>query len=211
MGINFGSMSTTPAAGGITEVNTGSGIVLDLSKGSLLDLTKREPGLKNIIIGAGWDANDSVPAFDLDVSAFALNSNMKISSGADVIFFNNKTVPGVALQGDNTTGSGEGDDEQIFVTLDAVNPSVMAIDIVINIYEAQQRRQTFGMVKNSYIRIVNKDTGNEIGRYRLKEDFGSSTAVIAGRLKRDGADWQFEAIGEGKVVSSLNDIAALYM
>lgn len=210
MGINFGAMNcaaTTPAN---TDAQPGAGIALDLTKGTILDLTKREPGLSHVIVGAGWDANNSVPAFDLDVSAFLLNANMKISSGSDVIFFNNKSSNGVTLLGDNTTGSGDGDDEQITVDLSQVSSNIVAIDFVINIFEATERRQTFGMVQNSYIRILNQDTGAEICRFRLKEDYGSSTAVVAGRLKRDGSEWQFEAIGEGKVVKSLNDIAALY-
>lgn len=209
MGINFG---TTSAVNTTTEVQTLTGISLDLHKGALLDLTKREPGLKHIIAGVGWDANNAVPAFDLDISAFLLNADKKITSAADIIFFNNRSASGVTISPDNRSGSGEGDDEQITIDLDAVPANIMAIDFVVNIFEAQARRQTFGMVKNSYIRLLNSDNNNaELCRFRLKEEYGSSTAVIFARLKRDGSDWQFETLGEGKVAKDLNDIAALYM
>lgn len=209
MGINFG---TTSAVNTTTEVQTPTGISLDLHKGALLDLTKREPGLKHIITGVGWDANNAVPAFDLDISAFLLNADKKITSAADIIFFNNRSASGVTISPDNRSGSGEGDDEQITIDLDAVPANIMAIDFVVNIFEAQARRQTFGMVKNSYIRLLNSDNNNaELCRFRLKEEYGSSTAVIFARLKRDGSDWQFETLGEGKVAKDLNDIAALYM
>lgn len=209
MGINFG---TTSAVNTTTEVQTPTGISLDLHKGALLDLTKREPGLKHIIAGVGWDANNAVPAFDLDISAFLLNADKKITSAADIIFFNNRSASGVTISPDNRSGSGEGDDEQITIDLDAVPANIMAIDFVVNIFEAQARRQTFGMVKNSYIRLLNSDNNNaELCRFRLKEEYGSSTAVIFARLKRDGSDWQFETLGEGKVAKDLNDIAALYM
>lgn len=212
MGINFGNLGSAPSTG-IQEVQTSTGgITLDLSKGALLDLTKREPGLKNVIAGVGWDANNSVPAFDLDISAFLLNANHKVIDASHIIFFNNKSAFGVTLSGDNLTGSGEGDDEQIMINLDQVSADITAIDFVVNIFDAQNRRQTFGMVSNSYIRLLNHDKGDaELCRFRLKEEYGSSTGVIFARLKRDGADWQFEAIGEGKVVKDLNDIAALYM
>lgn len=212
MGINFGDMSNQPNTANITEVNTPTGgVTLDLAKGALLDITKREPGLKNVIVGAGWDANTSVPAYDLDVSAFMLNSNMKITSANDIIFFNHKSAPGITLLGDNLTGSGEGDDEQIEIHLDEIPTSVAAIDFVVNIFEASQRRQTFGMVQNSYIRLLNHDKNDsEICRFRLKEDYGTATAVIFARLIRNGSEWEFKTIADGKVVRDLNDIAALY-
>lgn len=210
MGINFGNLGgTTPTA---APASNASVDILDLNKGDLLDLTKTEPGLKNVLIGAGWDANNSVPAFDLDISAFMLNAQGKFGTTDRIIYFKNKSNHGVTLSGDNTTGSGEGDDEQIVVNLDQVPADVVRIDFVINIYEAQERRQTFGMVNNSYIRVMNHDNGDaELCRFRLKEDYASSTAVIIASLKRGGDGWQFEAVGEGKVVRNLNDIAALYM
>lgn len=210
MGINFGNLGSTNTTA--TPASTGAVNILDLNKGDLLDLTKTEPGLKNVLIGAGWDANNSVPAFDLDISTFLLNSQGKFVSTDRIIYFKNKSNHGVTLSGDNTTGSGEGDDEQIVVNLDQVPADVVRIDFVINIYEAQQRRQTFGMVNNSYIRVMNHDNGDaELCRFRLKEEYASSTAVIIASLKRGGDGWQFEAVGDGKVVRDLNDIAALYM
>ena len=202
MGINFGTMGSS----------NNNGIVLNLEKGALLDLTKREPGLKNVIAGVGWDANTTVPAFDLDISAFMLDANMKIHAASDIVFFNNKTAPGVTLSGDNRSGDGDGDDEQIVLNLDQIPANVQAVDFVVNIFDAQNRRQTFGMVKNSYIRLMNHDKNDaEICRFCLKDEYGSSTAVVFARLQRDGSEWNFKALGEGKVVKDLNDIAALYM
>ena len=158
------------------------------------------------------DANNTVPAFDLDISAFLLNDNMKITSANDIVFFNHKSASGVTLSGDNRSGDGEGDDETIIIDLESVPSTVHAIDFIVNIFEAQTRRQTFGMVSNSYIRLLNHDKNdNEMCRFRLKDDYGSSTAVVFARLKRDGSEWTFATIGEGKVVKDLNDIAALYM
>lgn len=212
MGINFGSMGNSNTSGDIQEVSTQNGVVLDLSKGSLLDLNKIEPGLQKILVGAGWDANNTVPAFDLDLTAFMLNDNMKITSALDIIYFNNKSSAGVSLSGDNRTGSGEGDDESITIDLSQIPSNVKAIDFVVNIYDAMNRHQTFGMVSNSYIRILNSDKNNEeMCRFRLKGEYASSTAVILGRLERNGSDWNFRAVGEGKVVADLNGIAALYM
>ena len=211
MGINFGTAAINTGAQ-INEIRTDTGVILDLGKGSMLDLTKREPGLKRVIAGVGWDANDTVPAFDLDISAFCLNSNNKITNANDIIYFNHTSAPGISISPDNRSGSGSGDDEQLTIDLDMIPSNVQAIDFVVNIFEAQVRRQTFGMVKNSYIRLMNADDNNrELCRFRLRDEYGSSTAVIFARLKRDGSDWQFEAIGDGKVVKDLNDIVALYM
>lgn len=206
MGINFGNMNST------TSASPAAAPLLDLNKGVVLDLTKVEPGLTHVKVGAGWDANNSVPAFDLDLSVFLLNSNMKITGAHDIVFFNNKSASGVTLSGDNRTGDGEGDDETVIVNLNEVPANVQAIDFVINIFEAQTRRQTFGMVHNSYIHLMDMDQNDkELCRFPLKEDYGSSTAVIVARLVRNGTTWNFQTIGEGKVVKDLNDIAAMYM
>jgi tellurium resistance protein TerD len=211
MGINFG-ISNVTSAPAIEKVKTETGaITLNLNKGALLDLTKREPGLKNIILGAGWDVAATVPAFDLDISAFLLNANGKITTGEDIVFFNHKSVSGVELAGDNRTGSGDGDDEEIHITLDNVSAQYSSIEFVVNIFDAMTRHQTFGMVNNSFVRLVNADTNKEICRINLKGDYSSSTAVVFACLKRNGSEWEFESICEGKVIKDLNEVAALYL
>lgn len=213
MGINFGEMNSTPASTApIQEVPLSNGtITLDLTKSAVLDLTKRNPGLSNIVVACGWDTAVSGAAIDLDVSAFMLNSAGKITGGSDVVFFGNQEANGVKLNGDNRTGEGEGDDETMDVALKNVPSNYDSIVFAVNIYDAKNRRQTFGMVNNSYIRILDKDNNNkEICRYRLKDEASSSTAVIFAKLKRNGSEWDFETIGEGKLVDDLNGIAALY-
>lgn len=211
MGINFGN--TAPVSTGITEVPAeNGGFTLDLDKGVVLDLTKREPGLKNIIFAAGWDANTSYPEFDLDVSAFLLNANGKITAADDIIYFKHLNAQGITMSGDSRTGDGDGDDETIAINLEQIPDKYASIVFTINIYEAAVRKQTFGMVKNSYCRLLNADENNkELCRFRLKDDYGSYTAVIVAQLKRDSGEWNFVTVGDGKVVSDLNGIAALYM
>lgn len=198
----------TPTA---TPVVMPSGAVtLDLTKGSILDITKRNPGLKHIKVGCGWDVAGMGAAFDLDVSAFLLGANGKISSGSDVVFFNNMSVPGVKLSGDNRTGVGEGDDETIEIDLSAVSATVSKIVICVTICDAVARQQTFGMVSNSYVRLLDADQGDkDLCMFRLKEDGSTSTAVVFAELSRNGADWDFKAIGEGKQ-GDLNTLAALF-
>lgn len=229
MGINFGGMpsiATTQAAPAaaptatvaeapvIQEVTSPTGgITLDLSKRAILDLTKRNPGLSKCVLAAGWDAAAAGAAgIDLDITAIMLNENGKITSGDDIVYFNNKVIPGVKLNKDNRTGDGEGDDETIDLDLALVDPKYTEIVFVINIFEAAKNKQTFGMVQNSYVRLLDKaENDKELCRFRLKDNYATSTAVIFAKLKRDGSDWQFEAIGEGKVVRDLNDIAAIYL
>lgn len=219
MGINFGDIGGAPAANPTAAVETGTaqqistpqGITLDLDKGAILDLSKQEPGLQHVKLGAGWDVASAGTDFDLDISAFALNSNGKITSVNDVIYFKHPEILGIKLNGDNRTGEGDGDDETIDVDLSLVPAQYSAIAFVVNIYEAQQRRQTFGMVNNSYVRLLNTDAGNkEICRFVLKDDYSTSTGVIFAKLKREGSAWKFEAVGDGKVVKDLNDIAAMF-
>ena len=202
----------TPAvAPAPTPVTMPSGAVtLDLTKGSILDITKRNPGLKHIKVGCGWDVAGMGAAFDLDVSAFLLGANGKISSGSDVVFFNNMSAPGVKLNGDNRTGVGEGDDETIEIDLSAVSATVSKIVICVTICDAVSRQQTFGMVSNSYVRLLDADQGDkDLCMFRLKEDGSTSTAVVFAELSRNGADWDFKAIGEGKQ-GDLNTLAALF-
>lgn len=188
---------------------------LNLSKHEILDLTKKAPTLARCIIAAGWDANVSGgQSFDLDISAFILNEHGRVENPeTDVVFFNALMQQGISLDGDDLTGSSDGDCERIHVDLQNVSPRARSIVFNVNIFEAQEKRQTFGMVRNSYIRILDEDDNErEIARYELKEEFSNSTAVMFAKLNRraDGG-WEFEALGEGVVVKDLNQLLLRFM
>ncbi|MBR2774805.1 MAG: TerD family protein [Selenomonadaceae bacterium] len=176
-------------------------MAISLKKGQKVDLTKTNPGLKNILIGLGWDTNkyDGGKDFDLDASVFLLNGTGKVNSDADFVFYGNlKHVSGaVEHLGDNLTGAGEGDDEQIKIDLSKVPDNVEKIDFTVTIYEAEERKQNFGQVENAFIRVVNEATGEELIRYDLGEDFSIETAVVIGELYRNKGEWKFNAIGSG--------------
>lgn len=212
MAINFSSLDTsTPAP---QEAVATQGISLNLNKGQFLDLGKAAPSLTNVDLAAGWDVSAGGTAFDLDISAYLLNSAGKLNPAnpaGSIVFFNNKSVSGVTLNGDNLTGAGDGDDEVISVNLAAVTPDVEKIVFAVNIFDAQTRGQVFNQVSNSYVRLVNKDTGQEISRFSLKEDFGVETAVIFAELVRNGSTWAFHAIGEGLIAPDLNTIAGRFL
>jgi tellurium resistance protein TerD len=173
---------------------------LSLSKGQNLSLTKTEPGLKKVVIGLGWDprATDG-QQFDLDASAFLLNDAGKVRSEADFIFYNQmKSGCGsVEHTGDNRTGAGDGDDEQIKVDLSRVPADVQRIAITVTIDQADARRQSFGQVANAFVRILNEETGSEVVRFDLSEDMSTETAMIFAELYRHNGDWKFKAIGQG--------------
>ena len=173
---------------------------LSLSKGENLSLEKTEPGLKNVLIGLGWDPRGTDGAdFDLDASAFLLIGDQKVRDHNDFVFFNQKTsgCGSVIHTGDNRTGEGEGDDEQLKVDLSRVPEDVSKIVITVTIYDHESRRQNFGQVDNAFIRIVNDDTGSEIMRYDLKEDYSTETAMVFGELYRNNGEWKFRAVGQG--------------
>ncbi len=176
-------------------------MAVNLQKGQKIDLTKSNPGLKKVMVGLGWDVNkyDSGYAFDLDASAFLLNDLEKVSADSDFIFYNNKNHPSGAVthMGDNLTGAGDGDDEQIKIDLSGVPSNITKIDFTVTINEAEQRKQNFGQVSNSFIRVCNEETGEELIRYDLGEDFSIETSVVVARLYRDGNEWKFNAIGSG--------------
>ena len=174
---------------------------INLSKGQKVDLTKGNASLKHIMVGLGWDGNafDSGADFDLDASAFMCGANGKCPTEKEFVFYGNLEHPSGAVkhQGDNLTGEGDGDDEQIFVDLKAIPESVDKIAFTVTIYEAQERRQNFGQVSNAYIRIVDEDTNQELIRYDLGEDFSIETAIVVGELYRHNGEWKFNAIGSG--------------
>lgn len=208
MGINLGSGFGNLA--GNTNNNAPTGGILNLNKNDVLDLTKRNPGLKKVMLGAGWDTSNSGSDFDLDIAAFLLDANNKFNTVSNVIFFNNKAGRGITLGGDNRTGAGEGDDETINIELDNIDPSIVKIVFVVAIHEAMAKRQTFGMINNSYVRLVDlEQNGKELCRFNLKENGSTATSVIFAELYRNGAEWQFKAVGEGKI-ADLNGVLALY-
>ena len=184
--------------------------ILNLQKNEILDLTKRNPGLKKVTLGAGGDISNGGLDFDIDIAAFLLDANNKFNTVSNVIFFNNKQGQGIALSGDNRTGAGEGDDETILIDLENINPSIQKIVFVVTIHEAQSRRQTFGMVNNSYVRLLDtQNNDRELCRFNLKADGSTATSVLFAELYRDMGEWQFKAVGEGKI-ADLNGVLALY-
>lgn len=174
---------------------------VNLQKGQKVSLTKGNPGLKHVVVGLGWDVNqfDTGGDFDLDAAAFLLTDTGKVAGQGDFVFFGNLTHAsgGVQHMGDNRTGAGEGDDEQICVDLSLVPGNITKIAFTVTIYEAEQRRQNFGQVNNAFIRIYNEQTGEELLRYDLGEDFSIETAAVFGELYKNGNEWKFNAIGSG--------------
>ncbi|MEO9138705.1 MAG: TerD family protein [Jatrophihabitans sp.] len=173
---------------------------VSLSKGGNVSLSKEAPGLTAVLVGLGWDARTTSGAdFDLDASALMVGTSGKILSDSHFIFFNNLTSPDGSVEhtGDNLTGEGEGDDEAIKVNLAGVPAEVDKIVVAVSIYEAEQRQQSFGQVRNAFIRVVNQADNNEITRYDLTEDASSETAMIFGELYRNGNEWKFRAVGQG--------------
>jgi tellurium resistance protein TerD len=152
-------------------------------------------------IGLGWDTNNSSTGsgFDLDASVFILGDNKKIISDSHFVFYNNLKSPDDAVihTGDNLTGDGEGDDEQVKIDLTKINPAVKEICIVVTIHDAIDRKQNFGQVRNSFIRIVDDSNNTELVKYELEEDFSIETAVEFGRIYNKDGQWKFEAIGVG--------------
>ena len=183
---------------------------VSLSKGGNVSLTKQAPSMTAALVGLGWDARSTSGAdFDLDASALMLNAQGKILSDSHFIFFNNLTSPDGSVEhtGDNLTGEGEGDDEAIKVNLATVPPECDKIVFPVSIYEAEQRSQSFGQVRNAFIRIVNQADGAEIARYDLSEDASTETAMVFGELYRNNAEWKFRAVGQG-YASGLAGIAS---
>lgn len=174
---------------------------VSLSKGQKVSLTKGNPGLQRVVVGLGWDTNafDTGGAFDLDSSAFLLSDAGKVTKPEDFVFYGNLHHPsgGVTHMGDNLTGAGDGDDEQIKVDLSKMPPELTKIAFTVTIHEAEQRNQNFGQVSNAYIRIYNEDNGEELLRYDLGEDFSIETAAVFGELYKHGDEWKFNAIGSG--------------
>ncbi|EOS24474.1 tellurium resistance protein TerD [Lachnospiraceae bacterium 3-1] len=174
---------------------------INLTKGQKVDLTKGNPSLKHIMVGLGWDVNafDSGADFDLDAAAFLLGSNGRCPTEKEFIFYGNLEHASGAVKhmGDNLTGEGDGDDEQIKIDLSLIPSNVERVAFTVTIYDSDVRRQNFGQVSNAFIRIVDESTGQELIRYDLGEDFSIETAVVVGELYRHSGEWKFNAIGSG--------------
>ncbi len=175
-------------------------MAISLQKGGNVSLTKTDPGLVNALIGLGWDARSTDGAdFDLDSSVFLVGESGKVLSDAHFVFYNQKTSPDGAVvhSGDNLTGAGEGDDESISVNLPGVDAQIQRIVVAVTIHEAENRKQNFGMVRNAFMRVVNKDNDTELARFDLSEDYSTETAMIFGELYRHNSEWKFKAVGQG--------------
>ncbi|AIQ62094.1 Stress response protein SCP2 [compost metagenome] len=194
---------------------------INLVKGQKIDLTKGNAGLSNVIVGLGWDPAESKGLFgfkkqaniDCDASALLLNADGKLTKKSNLVCFHNKqsACNSVVHSGDNLTGEGDGDDEQIRVNLSAVPADVSRILVVVNIYDAVNRKQDFGMIRSAYIRVANASGGAELVKYNLTDNYSGFTALICGELYRHGSEWKFAAIGEGSQAAHINQLAERYL
>lgn len=176
-------------------------MAINLSKGQKINLTKDNPGLKKVIVGLGWDTNryDGGYDFDLDASAFMIGENGKVNNDLDFVFYNNLEHPSgsVIHTGDNRTGEGDGDDESVLIDFSKIPAGIHKIGITVTIHDAVNRSQNFGQVSNAFVRIVNEETGVEILRYDLTEEFSIETALVFCELYRYDGEWKFSAVGSG--------------
>ena len=200
-------------------------MAVNLQKGQKVDLTKGNAGLKKVMVGLGWDeAEKSGGGFlsglfsgkkvdiDCDAIAFLLDANGRIPDKSDVIYFGNLSHKSgcVKHMGDNLTGAGEGDDEQVLIDLANMPPKYDKIVILVSIYEATNRGQHFGMIQNAFIRIVDADTNKELCQFNLTEDYSGKISMVFGELYRHAGEWKFAAVGEGLSISSVSQLAARY-
>lgn len=194
---------------------------ISLAKGQRISLTKVAPAMHHILVGLGWSTQrySGTHDFDLDASAFLVEANGRTRAENFVFYGSMNTTPDgrkcdpaqcVIHSGDNKIGGdGNNDDEQIIIDLDRVPADIQKIAISCTIYEAALRRQNFGMVENAFIRLVDSDTGNEVARYNMGEDFSTETAVVIAEIYRNNGDWKFNAIGSG-YAGGLANICAQY-
>lgn len=194
-----------------TSMNNNSQGLLNLSKGGVLDLTKQDKVYSKINVGGGWDVVINGPSADLDLSAFLLDRNGRITDiSRQVVFFNQMRQNGIFLNGDNRTGAGEGDDEVMKIDLSQVPSNISKIVACVNIFEAQSKGQTFGLIDNAKVRLVDEDTNQELASFSLKDDYSTDTAIVFAELVRDDNNhWYFHAIGDGKQ-GDLQTIALMF-
>lgn len=192
-------------------------MAISLQKGQKVSLTKDNPGLSKVVVGLGWDEAQRKGFFfkpapiDCDASAILLK-NGKLCDKKDIVYFGNlRHYSGtVNHMGDNLTGEGEGDDEQIVIDLSSVPAEYDRIVVVVNIYSAVSRKQHFGMIRNAFIRIVDFKSNKEMCRYNLTDDYSNMTAMIFGEIYRHNNEWKFNAIGQGTRDASISDLAKRY-
>lgn len=196
---------------------------VSLTKGQKVSLTKENPGLRQIVVGLGWDAAQptggifgglfaSKPAdIDCDASAVLLQ-NGSFRSKDDLVYFGNLTHKSGSVRhtGDNLTGDGDGDDEQILIDLSMVPPQYDRIVIAVNIYAAYQRKQDFGLIRNAFVRVVDHSTNRELVRYNLSENYPGMTAMVFGEVYRHNGEWKFNAIGAGTRDGSISELVKRY-
>ena len=192
---------------------------VSLQKGQKVSLTKGNSGLSAVIVGLGWDEvqqkrgffSPKPQAIDCDASAFLLRSG-RLAGRDDIVYFGNLNHQSgsVLHQGDNLTGAGEGDDEQIIIDLARVPSVYDKIVIVVNIYQAAARKQHFGLIRNAFIRLVDTRNNNELCRYSLTDDYSGMTAMIFGEVYRHEGEWKFNAIGQGTTDDSISELSKRY-
>ncbi|MFC9432581.1 TerD family protein [Nocardia sp. NPDC057030] len=183
-----------------------------LAKGGNVSLSKQAANLSKVAVGLGWDVRTTTGAdYDLDASALATGPDLKVLSDQHFVFYNNLRSPEGSIEhtGDNLTGEGEGDDEVINVDLSATPPTITNIFFPVSIHDADARSQSFGQIRNAFIRVTDATTGVELARYDLTEDASTETAMVFGELYRHNNEWKFRAIGQG-YASGLAGIARDY-
>ena len=172
-----------------------------LAKGQEFNLTEKDPTLRNVKIGVGWDAPPKHEGYDVDIDAvaFLLNRDNRVRMDSDFVFYNNMTTESGSIThgGDNETGEGDGDDEIIHIKVDQLPFDVEKIAFAVTLHNAEERGETFSIVKNAFIRIVNEDTNTELARFDLSEDASNENGIIFGELSREGMGWKFKALGQG--------------
>jgi stress response protein SCP2 len=198
-------------------------VAINLQKGQRVDLTKSNPGLSKIMVGLGWDpvqsggggglfgglfGGSSAANVDCDASVIMLGANDKLQNNKDVIYFGNlKSNDGsVQHSGDNLTGDGDGDDEQVMIDLSRVPSNIQKLVFVVNIYDCVKRKQHFGMIKNAFIRVVNPGNNQELLHYNLTDNYSGLTCLVTGEIYRHGNEWKFAAIGSGTNAASLSEV-----
>jgi tellurium resistance protein TerD len=185
---------------------------VNVIKGQRLDLTKGNPGLKILKVGLGWDVNEmSGVSFDLDAFCFGLNNQGKLADMSHVCYFNQLSIlnGAVSHSGDNLTGAGAGDDETIVVNLEKVPASIDKLIIAVNIYDAANKKQNFGMVRNAFVRCYDGENGQELMRYDLGEEYSTFEGVVFGEIYRNNGEWKFGAISNG-FHGDINNIISKY-
>lgn len=187
-------------------------MAVSLQKGANVSLSQTDPGLTMLLCGLGWDSRVTTgDDFDLDASIFMVTENGKVRQDSDFIFYNNTKAADGSVEhlGDNRTGAGDGDDEQVIVHLGKVPADIVKLVFAVTIHDALARKQNFGQVQNAYMRVVNKHTDQELARFDLSEDFSTETSVNFGEVYRYGAEWKFKAVGQG-FSGGLSELAKNY-